>query len=125
VAGAGRAGEVVANYGDPGYLLRVSIAFDQLVQAACNRGILGITISARAGTAEAQTPPHKWGLWLSRLLDWMWPFGRDPLTGERHVVGAIRGDRWRAFYVLNSLWTYYPDAELITALKLLIESKQG
>jgi hypothetical protein len=115
----------MSDYGNPGYGLRVSIAVDQLGQAACNKGILGITISARSGTAEAQKPPHRWGVWLSWLLDRMWPFGRDPKTGERHVVGAIKGDRWRAYFVLQSLWGYYPDADLVAALRKLLDEPQG
>lgn len=112
----------MSDYSEPGYLLRVSIAIDQLIQACCNRGVLGVTISARAGTAE--TNRHRWGIWLSWLLDRLWPFGLDPQTLERHVVGAIKGDRWRAYYVLHSLWPYYHDSDLVTALHELLDQPE-
>lgn len=120
----------VTNYADPGYFLRVSIAFDDVGESMMGRGIQGVTISARAGTAEydyqhgAHERHHLWGVWLSWLLDRVWPFGRDPATGERHVVGAIKGDRWRAYFALKSLWHYYPDAELVEELRNLLETPQ-
>lgn len=121
----------MSDYANPGYLLRNSIAWDQAGQAAMGRGILGITISARAGTAEAdyysgaRERHHLWGVWLSWLLDRVWPFGRDPATGERHVVGAIKGDRWRAYFALKSLWHYYPDPELVAELRNLLDTPQA
>jgi hypothetical protein len=116
-----------SSYANPGYFLRVMIAIDDFLQAASDRGILGITISARSGTAEVHG--HRWGIILSRMLDHhiplIWPFGKDPKTGERHVVGAIRGDRWRAVHVLQSLWKYYPDPKLIKALQDLLNEKSN
>lgn len=76
------------------YFLRVAIALDQLLQASGHWGKPGITISARAGTAAAHG--HRWGLITWRLLDRIWPFGRDPVTGESHCAGAIRNDILRA-----------------------------
>lgn len=121
----------MADYAKPGYGLRNSIAWDQAGQAAMGRGRLGITISARSGTADydyehgAQEKHHLWGVWLAWLLDRCWPFGCDPVTGERHVVGAIKGDRWRAYWVLVDLWKYYPEPELVVALQALIDDKQA
>jgi hypothetical protein len=78
------------------YFLRVAIAFDQFVQACCNKGTIGITISARAGTAEAHG--KRWGIWLSWLLDRTPGFG-----GPGHCLAAIRNDRLRAHVVLKEL----------------------
>jgi Cu2+-containing amine oxidase len=53
-----------------GYILRWWLALDQFVQAAWpNRGLTGITISARAETARYHD--HKWGCYLCKLLDWI------------------------------------------------------
>ncbi len=76
------------------YLLRVCIALDGFVQAITNRGTIGITISSRAGTAAAHG--HRWGLVTWWLLDRVWPFGRNKVTGESHCAGAIRNDIARA-----------------------------
>jgi len=120
----------VTDYANPGYLLRNSIAWDQACQAAMGQGQLCITISARAGTAEydyehgTHERHHLWGVWLSWLLDRVWPFGPDKITGERHVVGAIKGDRWRSFFALKALWHYYPDPELVAELRNLLETPQ-
>jgi len=83
------------------YLLRVAIAIDGFVQACANRGTIGITISARAGTAAAHG--HRWGLWMWWLLDRMWPFGRDPVTGKSHCHGAIDNDKLRAQAAIDEL----------------------
>ena len=83
------------------YLLRVAIAVDGFVQACANRGTIGITISARAGTAAAHG--HRWGLSLWWLLDRAWPFGRDPVTGESHCHAAILNDKKRAQAAIDEL----------------------
>lgn len=75
--------------------MRVLVAFDQLVQAAANKGIPGETISARAGKAAARGRP--WGCVLCRLLDWIEP---------GHCQGAIQHDRERAQAVLDDLKGY-------------------
>lgn len=81
--------------------MRVCIAWDGLVQACTNFGTIGITISSRAGTAAAHG--HKWGLITWWLLDRVWPFGRDPTTGESHCKGAIRNDIARAQAAIDQL----------------------
>jgi hypothetical protein len=77
------------------YLLRVAIAFDAFVQALFRYGTLGVTISARAGTAKAKD--HRWGCWLCAALDWL-----DP----GHCGKAIKNDRRRARAVLKELEGY-------------------
>lgn len=87
-----------------GYWLRVSIAWDGLCQAFFHFGEIGLTISARAGTAQAHAAPwgqpvywrHAWGVWLFSALDYCWPFGRDKTTGESHCIGAEKNDCIRA-----------------------------
>jgi hypothetical protein len=74
------------------YLLRVAIALDQLLQALCNKGILGITISARAATARKHA--HAWGCVLCRFLDWL---------ETDHCELARRNDIKRAHAVIESL----------------------
>ncbi len=76
------------------YLLRVSIAWDGTWQAMANYGTIGITISARALTAAAHG--HHWGEFMFWLLDRLWPFGRDPVTGKSHCVSARENDILRA-----------------------------
>lgn len=106
-----------------GYLLRVLIALDQLAQAISNKGLLGVTISARSGTAQAHE--HEWGCVLCGFLDravirWYFRdkqhsfgFGIDPVTGKGHCQQAIEGDIARAKAVLaslqddNTVTTYY------------------
>ena len=83
------------------YLLRVAIGTDALLQACSNFGTLGITISARAGTAAAHG--HSWGLFLWWLLDHTWPFGKNPVTGESHCAAAIRNDVARARKAIREL----------------------
>jgi hypothetical protein len=77
------------------YLLRVAIALDCFAQAICNRGMLGITISARAETARFHG--HRWGCVLCRALDWL-----DP----GHCAGAREGDMRRAQDVIDTLREY-------------------
>lgn len=74
------------------YLLRVAIALDQFVQAACNRGVIGVTISARADTAREHG--HRWGCLLCRWLDRL-----DP----DHCAKARRNDIARAEAAIASL----------------------
>ena len=74
------------------YLLRVLIAFDQLVQAAFRFGKPGVTISARAGTAAAHG--RSWGSWLSLALDELEP---------GHCAKAIRNDIARANAAIEEL----------------------
>jgi hypothetical protein len=114
-----------SDYANPGYWLRLGLSIDDLGQAITNRGIPNVSISARSGTAEwdyehgAHEKHHLWGVYLSWLLDRVWPFGLDPKTGERHVVGAVHGDRWRNFNAIVALWNYYPDSELAAAMLAL------
>lgn len=97
-----------------GYFLRVSIGFDALAQAMTNFGILGITVSARSWTAKANN--HRWGIWMVAFLDWAVirvrrngklicsiGFGKDPVTGESHCLGAWRNDQLRAHAAIDSL----------------------
>ena len=51
------------------YWLRCWIAIDQCIQAFLNRGIIGVTLSARAETARYHN--HKWGCYLCKILDWI------------------------------------------------------
>lgn len=118
-----------SDYANPGYWLRIGLALDDLGQSLMNRGIPNVSISARAGTAEwdyehgAQEKHHLWGVYLSWLLDRCWPFGPNPTTGERHVVGAVHGDRWRNFNAIVALWKYYPDSELVVAMRALLDGE--
>ena len=114
---------------------------DDLGQAIANRGLPGLSISARAGTAKydydhgAHERHHLWGVYLYWLLDkavirWTWcgkprkfGFGPDLETGQSHCDGAIFGDRWRNFKVIKSLWNYYPDPELAAAMRALLDDK--
>ena len=75
-----------------GYLLRVLIAFDQLIQAALKYGIPGQTISARAG--KAMKRGRRWGCVLCQWLDRL-----DP----GHCDRAIANDRKRAQAVIDDL----------------------
>jgi hypothetical protein len=86
---------------NPGYFLRVSIGFDALVQAMCNFGVLAVTISARAWTAKCNG--HPWGIRMVSFLDWCPGFGKDPVTGESHCLGAWRNDQLRAQAAIDSL----------------------
>jgi len=82
------------------FLLRLSIALDDFVQAWLRDGVIGVTISSRTGTAADHG--HGWG----RRGEWMlgfWPFGPDPETGECHCTGAIKNDCRRAVRVIRSL----------------------
>ncbi len=83
------------------FLLRVAIAFDAFVQAWFRGGIIGITISSRIGTAKDHD--HLWGGLGEWLLNRVWPFGCDPVTGESHCTGAIKNDSLRAVYVIAEL----------------------
>jgi hypothetical protein len=74
------------------YLLRVAIALDCFVQAICTRGMLGVTISARAETARYHD--HLWGCVLCRFLDWL---DRD------HCHNARLNDMRRAQEAFTSL----------------------
>lgn len=82
------------------YLLRVCIALDGFVQACCHFGTIGVTISARAGTAAAHG--HRWGLVAWWLLDRVWPFGKDA-DGTSHCKSAIHNDVARARKVISEL----------------------
>lgn len=75
-----------------GYVVRVLIAVDQLVQAACNKGIPGETISARAG--KAMLRKRRWGCLLCAMLDWL---------QTDHCANAIANDRKRAQAVIDDL----------------------
>lgn len=75
-----------------GYFQRVMVAFDQLVQAAANKGIPGETISARAG--KAMVRGRRWGCVLCALLD---------RIEKDHCRRAIVNDRMRARAVLDDL----------------------
>lgn len=74
------------------YLLRVVIALDACGQAFLRFGTLGVTLSARIGTAAAHG--HAWGhagVWvLERSIPLRWIFGPG------HCAGAIRHDIERA-----------------------------
>ncbi len=83
------------------FLLRVAIAFDAFIQAWFRGGIIGITISSRIGTANNHG--HLWGEIGEWLLDRVWPFGCDPVTGEGHCTGAIKNDSLRALYAIGEL----------------------
>lgn len=74
------------------YILRVLIAFDGLIQAMFRFGNVGVTISARAGTAKNNG--HRWGCLLCRCLDWL---------DADHCAKAIQGDIRRARQVLKEL----------------------
>ncbi len=37
------------------------------------------------------------------LLDRVWPFGRDPVTGESHCKSAIENDKRRAQAAIDEL----------------------
>jgi hypothetical protein len=76
------------------YALRVCIGLDAFIQAFFNMGVLGVTISSRIGTAAAHG--HRWGLVGWWLLDRVWPFGRDKVTGRPHCKGAVISDLYRA-----------------------------
>ena len=76
------------------YGLRVAIGLDAFCQAVFRFGTLGITISSRAGTAAAHG--HRWGYVMWWLLDRVWPFGKNPVTGRPHCKGAIESDIARA-----------------------------
>jgi hypothetical protein len=90
------------------YFLRVAIGFDAFVQSLFRVGVLGVTISARAGTGKAKG--HTWACWLCDALDSRFGkllgFGRDSVTGLGHCEGAIIGDRERANAVLDELRGY-------------------
>jgi hypothetical protein len=90
------------------YWLRILIALDACIQAFFRVGVLGVTISARAGTGKAHG--HAWACILCQLLDSRFGklvgFGRDPVTGLGHCEGAIIGDRARAQAVLRELDGY-------------------
>lgn len=79
---------------NPGYFLRLAIGLDAFVQAFFRFGTLGVTISSRIGTAAAHG--HRWGLVGWWLLDRVWPFGKDPVTGVSHCKSAIANDILRA-----------------------------
>ena len=74
------------------YFTRISIAIDALGQAFFRYGNIGVTISSRAGTADAHG--KRWGCWLCKMLDRI-----DP----NHCKKAIRNDRLRAHAVLKEL----------------------
>ncbi len=82
------------------YWLRIAIALDACIQAFFRVGVLGVTISARAGTAKAHG--HLWGCWLCRLLDHSAWIG----FGPGHCEDAIIHDRERARAVLTELEGY-------------------
>ncbi|MGH9807526.1 MAG: hypothetical protein ACRD9W_09755 [Terriglobia bacterium] len=76
--------------------LRVLIALDALIQITWRGGNPGITMSSRIGTAAAHG--HAWGrygFWLLDHTPWL-GFGRDPVTGQSHCIGAMRNDVLRA-----------------------------
>lgn len=74
------------------WLLRVSIALDQLVQAGANSGMPGMTISARAGKAKRRG--KRWGCVMCRFLD---------LFERGHCEAALQGDIRRAQAVIDDL----------------------
>jgi len=82
------------------YLLRIAIALDAFVQATFRVGVIGVTISARAGTAKAHG--HRWGCWLCAALDHATWIG----FGPGHCEQAIISDRERALLVLRELDGY-------------------
>jgi len=82
------------------FLLRVSIAFDNLVQAFMERAVIGVTISSRSGTAEAHG--HRWGCVMCKTILAWWPFGPDE-NGRPHCKLAIESDIARAKAVLVAL----------------------
>jgi hypothetical protein len=89
-----------------GYVHRTLLADDELIQAHFNFGMMGVSISARSGTAKAHG--HRWGCWLCDFLDWAkWlGFGKDPVTGQGHCESAIQNDRLRALATLKELEGY-------------------
>lgn len=133
-----------SDYRNPSWSLRVGLGVDDLGQAITNRGLPGMSISARAGTARhdyyegTHEKHHLWGVWLAWLLDkavlrFTWKgkcylkigFGPDPVTGQSHCDGAIDGDSWRSFDVIVALWKYRRDPELIVAMRALIDSQEA
>lgn len=74
------------------WLLRIAIAFDQMVQAMFRFGIPGETISARAGKARRRGKTY--GCLLCWLLDALNP---------GHCERAIRNDIARAKAVIDDL----------------------
>ena len=94
------------------YALRVSIGLDAFIQSWFRFGTLGITISSRSASAAAHG--HRWGLILWWVLDRMWPFGRDPVSGRPHCKGAVESDIARAKEVIAQL----EDPQLTAYLEL-------
>ena len=94
------------------YALRVCIGLDAFIQSFFRFGTLGVTISSRAATGAAHG--HRWGLILWWVLDRMWPFGRDPVSGRPHCKGAVESDIARAKAVIAQL----EDPQLTAYLEL-------
>ena len=84
---------LIANWWAP-FLLRLSIALDDFIQAWFRFGTIGVTISSRIGIAAAHG--HLWGIIGWQLLDVCWPFRKDPVTGQSHCAGAWDSDTARA-----------------------------
>jgi hypothetical protein len=79
------------------YPQRVGLAGDQFSQALAQKGIYGISISARAGTALRRDPPHRWACVLCKWLE------KIPFFGLNHCENAIGNDCGRLLDALESL----------------------